>query len=185
MAGSSVGSIIKWGAIGLGAYWLYTNYFAAAVPVVAAAPGVTPPTVVPPVVTQPAPVLDGIYARMVALAAADGVTTAGPDAWDVYAVRAGGPNPMPAPEAAGLKRPSGVSVPPPPVPAPGDLAAAAAYPGLVQAWVLAQGTANDAGKYTASQYWAAMAPVLRSQLGLSGLGHFAGLGRLYGYGVAN
>jgi hypothetical protein len=37
-------------------------------------------------------------------------------------------------------------------------------------------------QYTAAQYWAYMAPWLRTNKGLSGLGAFAGLGALYGWG---
>jgi hypothetical protein len=75
---------------------------------------------------------------MVAAATKDGITQQGPDAWAVYAVNAGAPNPMPAPEDAELTRVN----------------------------------------MTAAQYWSAMAPVLKTKNGLSGLGIYGGLGVL-------
>jgi hypothetical protein len=111
----------------------------ASAPVVAAAPGVVPSAApVAPAAPAASNVLDHIYAGIVAAAAADKVTVTGPDVWDVYAVRSGGPNPMPAPEDVGLTRVD----------------------------------------MTAAQYWTAMAPYLKTKLGLSGLGIYGGLGQL-------
>lgn len=140
-------SMFKYALIGGAAYFAYTQgwlSFLGIGPTTAAAV----PAPVIPIVPLPVPVvaptgvafnsLDQIYIRMVAAATKDGVTSTGPDVWDAYAVQVGAPNPMPAPEDAGLTRVN----------------------------------------MTAAQYWAAMAPVLKTQHGLSGLGIYGGLGAL-------
>jgi hypothetical protein len=142
-----MGGIIKWGAIGLGAWWVYSNYFASTVPVAAATPA-TPAA--PPVVPNPnaitgANTLDGIYARMVAAA---GSASRGVDQWNTFLATAGNLTP--------------------PDPMPLFTAATAGF--------------DRAQLITGPQYWAVMAPALKSQLGLSGIGHYAGLGALYGCG---
>lgn len=105
-----------------------------------AAAATLPPVAPPAAAVAPGSsnVLDHIYTGIVAAAAADHTTTTGPDVWNVYAVRSGGPNPMPAPEEAGLTRVD----------------------------------------MTAAQYWTAMAPLVKTKLGLSGLGIYGGLGQL-------
>jgi hypothetical protein len=77
--------IIKWLAIGVGAYWVYETYFAT--PAVATTtPATTTPATTTPATTTPATTpafnsLAAIYSRMVAAAPSNALTA---DQWNVY-----------------------------------------------------------------------------------------------------
>ena len=73
---------IKWIAIGLGAYWVYEQFFAtpAAATTTPATTTPTPPT--PAATTPDFNSLSAIYSRMVAAAPANATLTA--DQWNVY-----------------------------------------------------------------------------------------------------
>lgn len=152
---SGMGDLIKWGAIGVGAYWIYTNYFTGAVPAATTgtttAPAATTTAATPnPNAITGANTLDGIYSRMIAAAAAPAAGLA-VDSWDFFLNQ--------------ILSPLGKTAPDPmPI-------FTAAVSGFDRSQLL-----------TGAQYWAVLAPALKTQLGLSGLGCFAGLGRLYGFG---
>ena len=93
--------IIKWLAIGVGAYWVYETYFAT--PAVATTtpatttPATTTPATMTPTTTTPAfNSLAAIYSRMVAAAPANALLTA--DGWNVYLKSVSSVTP-PAPES--------------------------------------------------------------------------------------
>lgn len=140
--------MIKLGLIAVVGYYAYSQGWLSALgigPAAIAAPIVPTTGAAPVVPVAPIPPsgpafnsLDSIYTRLVAAAKADGTTSTGPDGWNFYAVSVGAPNPMPAPEDAGLTRVN----------------------------------------MTAAQYWAAMAPLLKTQHGLSGLGMYGTLGAI-------
>lgn len=88
--------LLLFGGAAVAAWWFFLRPSA----VVAVPAAVAPAATVPPA----GHVLDNIFAGMVAKAGADHITSTGPDTWNVYAVRAGAPDPMPAPEDAGLTR---------------------------------------------------------------------------------
>jgi hypothetical protein len=145
---SGMGSLLTLGAVAVGGYFLYENFFATpavaavAVPAVAAVPPVSTTVTTggaPAVAPTPAPVgpsLASIYSNVLAGASTDPNFTGAGDAldstgyrWNVY---------------TGLALP-GKAVP--------------SLPGL-----------DLSQNMTAQQYWAAMAPALASAYGLSGLG---------------
>jgi hypothetical protein len=85
--------IIKWVAIGLGAYWLYETFFVT--------PATTTPATTTPATTTPATTPDfnslaAIYSRMVAAAPSNASLTA--DGWNVYLASVSSVTP-PAPES--------------------------------------------------------------------------------------
>jgi hypothetical protein len=105
-------------------------------------------------------VLDGIYARMVAAANAPSQGL-GVDAWGYYLNQQLAPLGLEAPDPQPLFAAYVTSISPPPPGAGGSQAAT-----------------FDRSTYlfSAPAYWNVMAPALRSQLGLSGLGVIGGLG---------
>lgn len=134
-----------------------------------AATGANLPAVSVPVATvattPPSPkanVLDGIYTAMVKAANAPSAGL-GVDAWGYYLNQQLGPLGLSAPDPMPLFQAYVTSISAPP---PGG------SPG--------QPATFDRSTYTFSgpTYWAVMAPALRSQLGLSGLGLYGGLGAL-------
>lgn len=86
-AGGGMGQVIKWGLLGLAAYWIYTNFFAPA-PAATATTTTTPTTTTPTTPVAPTSTfntLDAIYSRMVAAATADkAASTLTADQWNVY-----------------------------------------------------------------------------------------------------
>lgn len=141
--------MVKWLAIGLGAYWVYENYFAtpaaaATTPVVNSTPGSGAPATLPGFNS-----LAAIYTRMVqdAVANTAGSTAASisltADGWNYYLARQSSITPA----------------------APGDVFGATYQ-------------ANPNALLTAAQYWAAMEPYLVTK-GMSGLGLYRGMGRFY------
>jgi hypothetical protein len=164
--------VVKYGGLGLLAYWLYKNYGTsttaatpaaeaapAATPAVALAPAVVAPVVVTPAVAAPAaapavPVpstLDAMFSLMTAGATASGASVSvglTPDQWNWYLMQT-------SPQLG---------------PAPDPLLV---FPGVDRSQPMFAGV-----------YWAAMAPYLRAHLGLSGLGHFGAVGALYRRRVA-
>jgi hypothetical protein len=146
-AGSGMGEVIKWGLIGVAAYWVYTNFFSgtAATTTTAATPAATTPAATTTTATTPAAAissfntLDAIYSRMVSAATADNAaSTLSADQWNVY-----------------LRLNSNITPPDP----------TAVFPGQDRTTLM-----------TSAQYWASMSPYLAKNMGMSGLGFYGGLG---------
>ena len=129
--GMDMGAVLKFGAIGVGGYFLYDWWQKRT-------PGTTSTTTTGGVVTPSA--IDAIAARIMAAAGTASSYTA--DQWNVYLSQ---------------QLPVGKVAPDP-----------AGYLGA---------TPRDA-PLTFAQYWGAVAPKLRSDLGMTGLGMFYGLGQL-------
>jgi len=146
-AGSGIGEIIKWGLIGVAAYWVYTNFFSGTV-ATTTTPATTPPATTPAATTPASATssfntLDAIYSRMVAAATADkAANTLTADQWNVY---------------LGLSS----NITPP---APGDVFGDA-YRANPSALLM-----------TSAQYWSGMSAYLAKNMGMSGLGFYGGLG---------
>lgn len=126
---------------------------AAAAPPAAATPPATGPVSTPPVaqpqITPTVNSLDTIYSKMTAAAAAAGeASLLGVDTWGYYLNQQLAPMGKSAPD-------------------PGPL--------MTDAF---GGWWTRASPMAASNYWAVMAPALKSQLGLSGLGIYGGMGAL-------
>jgi hypothetical protein len=183
MAQSDTGSLIKWGLLALVGWYVYENYFATPAAAAPSTPGTPiPPLITPPSSTTPPPVtptvtplppvvnvsplpvppappqagihtLDALYQAMVSLAG--GTSQSGVDGWGYYLNQALAANNMGAA--------------PDPIP-------------IFAASISGFNRGTPADNFTAAQYWAIMGPALKTQFGLSGLGMFAGLGALYGYG---
>jgi hypothetical protein len=86
-------TLIKVGLFGVAAYIAYKQGWLAKLGIGAETPATTTARTggilttaggVETPLTGPAPTLDGLYTRMVALAAKNGVTTTGPDGWNYY-----------------------------------------------------------------------------------------------------
>jgi hypothetical protein len=150
--------LIKWAAIGLGAYWVYETYFAtpaaATTTTTTTTPATTTPATTTPVTTTtPATPafnsLAAIYTRMVADAVANvagstaSTITLTADQWNFYLARQSSITPA----------------------APGTVFGATYQ-------------ANPSALMTPAQYWNVMEPYLVTQ-GMSGLGLYRGMGRFY------
>src|SRR6185436_9644217 len=91
----NTGSVVKWGAIGLGAWWVYRNYFTAPVPgVVTVAPLSTPASApAPSTPTASFNTLDAIYSRFAAAAGPEARTA---DQFNVFLKQVSSLSPDPA-----------------------------------------------------------------------------------------
>lgn len=146
--------LIKWAALGLGAYWVYEKFFAtpaSATTTAATTPAATTPAATTPAATTPAfNSLAAIYARTVADAVANtpgstaSTITLTADQWNFY-----------------LARQSTITSPP----APGDVFGASYQ-------------TNPNNLMTPAQYWAGMEPYLAAK-GMTGVGLYRGMGRFY------
>lgn len=147
--GSGIGTVITWGAVGLGGYLLYQWWQSQSAATAATAPATPTPTAAANAAT-PVPSassvssLDALYRAMVQAAAAAGHTgTLTADQWGYYLGQVSG---TPAPDAL------------------------QAFPGFNRT--------TNWPSISSAQYWAGIAPLVAQQKGLSGIGLFGGLGRL-------
>jgi hypothetical protein len=137
------GEILKWGLLGVAAYWVYTTFFSSSTTTTAATTKTAPATTTSTAASS-FNSLDAIYQRIVTASTNDpnlknGQMTA--DQWNAY-----------------LAAESNVTPP-----APGTVFGTS-Y------------TSNPTGTMTAATYWSTMSQYLATNMGMSGLGLYGGLG---------